>query len=98
DLREQAGDEVLESAGVLDAAGRNRLVAGVADQLLGDVARLVLRRVETAGSRPLVCDLVVERREVCVERLRNGTVRVRLHFVRERFVLLVASRERILRV
>src|SRR5207302_4125802 len=38
---------------------------------------------------------VVENGEVRIERLRGGAVGMRLHLVRERLVLLVASRERV---
>ena len=47
---------------------------------------------------PLLFDLVVQRREVDVERLRRRPVHDRLHFVRERLELLVPAAERIRRV
>src|SRR6266536_4590238 len=98
DLPEHAGHEVLERACVLDAAQGHGLVPRVADQLLGDLACVVVGGVEAARTHALVSDLVVQRGEVRVERLRDRTVRVRLDLVRERLVLLVAPGERILRV
>src|SRR5205814_4137458 len=42
DLPQQAGNEVLQRAGVLEAAEGYGVVARVADQLLRDLARLVV--------------------------------------------------------
>ena len=45
ELREDAGHEVLEGARVFDPSHAHRLVPGVADQLLRDVARLLVGRI-----------------------------------------------------
>src|SRR5580765_887308 len=95
DLREEVRHEVLERAGVLEPADGDRVVARIADELLRHVAGLRIRGEETAWARPLCVDLVVERREVGVDRFRDGTVRMRLHLVRKRLVLLVAASKRV---
>src|SRR5262245_23102831 len=69
DLREHAWDEVLERTCVLEAADAHGVVAGVADQLLRDRAGLLVGGIEAARLVALLADLVVEHREVRVERL-----------------------------
>src|SRR5919201_2537435 len=68
----EGAEEVLEGARLLEVARRHRLVAGVADELLGHLPRLVVGGVEHPGPLRLLVDLVVEPREVEVERLRDG--------------------------
>ena len=94
-LPEHARHEVLERPRTLEAADADRLVAGVADQLLGHLAGVVVCGVEAARPDALLRDPVVQRGEVRVERLRDRPVRVRLDLVGERLVLLVAALERI---
>src|SRR6188472_4821910 len=77
------GEEVFERARVLERAPVDRIEARVADQLLHERAGLVVRGEEVARPRVLLVDLVVDAREVEVERLRHGTVRPGLHLVRE---------------
>ena len=91
---EDERERVLELARVLQPAGRRRLVAGIADQLLGDS-----RASSSPGPRhrrPLLLlgQLVVGRGEVEVERLRGRAAGDRLRLVRERLELLVTSAER----
>ena len=64
----------------------------------GRLARIIIRRVQTARPHALRRDLLVQRGEVRVERLRRRPVRVRLHLVGERLVLLVPPAERVRRV
>src|ERR1043166_4808961 len=61
DLAEDAREEVLERAGVLEPADGDRVVARVADQLLGHLACLVVGRVQATWANALVADLVVQR-------------------------------------
>src|SRR5947209_19822154 len=76
--REHDVDEALERGGVVEPAGVDRLVAGVAVQLLDDLARLVVAAPEVARGRARFAEPVVERREVDVERLRRRPVGPRL--------------------
>jgi hypothetical protein len=62
--------------------------------MLRERAGLVVRGEEVARPRVLLVDLVVDSREVEVERLRHGTVRPGLHLVRERREGLVPSAAR----
>ncbi len=74
-------EEVLERSRFLEPAHEDRLLAGVADQLLGDLARLVVGAVETARPGPLIADLVVQDGEVGVERLGDWSVGTGLDLV-----------------
>src|SRR5439155_15446402 len=95
DLEEQPDHEVLERPRALEPAEIHRFVAGVADQLLCHLARLLVGRVQAARRHPLGADLIEEPPGIRIESLRDGTVRECLHLVRERLVLLVAARKRI---
>src|SRR4051794_38831014 len=77
--REDERQERLLLAGVLERPGVDRLVAGVAVELLDQLARLVVAAPEVARCRVGVGDPVVDAREVDVERLGRGAVRPRLH-------------------
>ena len=56
ELQEHAGNEVLERPRVLQATNVLGLVAGVANQLLRDVARLVVSRIQAARPDALSAD------------------------------------------
>jgi len=71
ELPEQARDEVLEGACILEPAQALWDVAGIADELLGDFPGLVVGCVQADRMDTLVVDPVVQRREVRVEGLRD---------------------------
>src|SRR5262249_25693242 len=91
--RAHQGEGIPDHPGILEAARIDRLEAGVRDQLLDDLARLLLGRVEISGAGALLVDPVVHGRVVAVERLRDRAAGDRLHLVRERLELLVPAAE-----
>src|SRR5207248_10185738 len=84
---EEEREMLLEHARLVEPAGVDGVVAGVADQPLGDLARLVLRAVEAGRRYALCADLVVQVGEVEVERLRRRAADDRLDLVRKRLEL-----------
>src|SRR6476659_2729788 len=74
DLCEQPGHEVFESARILQAPDADRLESGVADQLLSQLPRLDVGRVQEAWPNPLFGDLIEEIGEGGIEGLRDWTV------------------------
>src|SRR5262245_34232003 len=75
---EEHPHRLLLRRGVLERPGVERVVAGVADQLLDDSARLLVAAPDVRRLRPHLSDPVVGPREVEVERLRGRPVRLRL--------------------
>src|SRR5436190_1039779 len=67
----RVGDVVLERACVVEVAGIDGFEAGVADELLGDVACFRVGGEDIAGAVALGGDLVVDAGEVGVEALRR---------------------------
>src|SRR5215218_11448359 len=57
--RNDQPEMVLQRAGLVQPADRDRVVAGVADQPLGQLPGAVLGRVQVARPHPLLVDLVV---------------------------------------
>lgn len=90
-----AGETDARALQPTDALG---LVAGVANQPLRDVARLLVGRVQAAGPDTLVADPIEEHPGVRIEGLRDRALGVCLDLVSERLVLLVAPRVRVRRV
>ena len=89
---------VLEQPRLVEPAQPDRVVAGVANQRLGELARLLVGRIEVARPCALARHLGVERRVVRAERLRNGPARDRLDLVRERLEPFVPTAEGIRRI
>ena len=72
ELHEHAGNEVLERPRVLQPTDVLGLVAGVANQLLRDVARLVVSRIQAAGPDALSTDPIEEDSDVRIEGFATG--------------------------
>jgi hypothetical protein len=89
---------VLEHASVLEAARVDGVVTGVANQLFGDLPRPIVGAVQVRRPGALGVNLVVDQREVEVERLGGWAADDGLDLVRERLELLVAVPDCVRRV